>query len=121
SWLSWRDALNRKRPAAGRAFFRQNKPLGRLLDLSFAELDVLAGDRIVLLQHELVGLGPGVLLGHVEVAGVRRGVQADLDGGGLRHGRPWAGPGGQAAGGCSKERRNIRIRGPKSMPRRDAR
>src|SRR5690349_11815779 len=57
----------------------------KLLDLRFLELDVLARHRVVLLQRQLLGHGPGVLLGDVEVAGVRRRVQADLDGGGLGH------------------------------------
>src|SRR5262249_17039200 len=69
-----------------RAFSLEINVFEGLLDLAFAEFDVLARDRIVLLQHELVGLGAGVLLGDVEEAGVRRRVQADLDGGGLRHG-----------------------------------
>src|SRR5271163_944804 len=41
-----------------------------LLDLRFLELDVLTGDRIIFLERELLGLGAGVLLGDVEIAGV---------------------------------------------------
>jgi hypothetical protein len=44
-------------------------------------------NRIVLLDDHLFGHRTGVLLGHVEVAGARSRVQADLDGGGLCHGR----------------------------------
>src|ERR1700722_16346496 len=64
-----------------------------LLNLGFAEFDVLAHDRVVLLDHHLLGHGAGVLLGHVEVAGVRRGVEANLDGSWLGHGAltGWAG------------------------------
>src|SRR4051794_41922181 len=78
------------------------RDLRRLLDLAFAEFHVLAHDGVVLLHDQLVGLGAGVLLGDVEEAGVRRRIQADLDGGGVRHGgslRSGAGraiPGGRA-------------------------
>jgi hypothetical protein len=65
-------------PAAGAAWV--------LLDLAFAEFDVLPGDRIVLLQHHLFGLRARVLLCNVEEAGIRRTDELDLDGGGLRHG-----------------------------------
>src|SRR5579872_4627089 len=57
-----------------------------LLDLGFAEFDMLAHDRVVLLHDHLLGHGAGILLGHVEVAGVRRRIQADLDGSWLGHG-----------------------------------
>src|SRR5690606_678585 len=57
----------------------------RLLDLGFLEFDVLANDRIVLLECQLFSLGTGVLLGHVEKAGVGRRDELDLDGGGLGH------------------------------------
>src|SRR5690348_7227710 len=43
-----------------------------LLDLGFLELDVLARDRVVLLLRQLVGHGPAVLLGDVEIASVGR-------------------------------------------------
>src|SRR5271168_3841421 len=64
------------------------------LDLGFLEFDVLARDRIVFLEHELLRLGAGVLLGHVEIAGVGRRKQLDLERGGLGHGLPsdWAAP-----------------------------
>src|ERR1700690_945417 len=58
------------------------------LDLGFLEFDVLAGDRIVFLEHELLRLGAGVLLGHVEIAGVGGRKQLDLERGGLGHGVP---------------------------------
>ncbi len=45
--------------------------LNSLLDLRFAELDVLLRDRIVLLLDELVGHRARVLLGDVIEAGVR--------------------------------------------------
>ena len=59
--------------------------MGRSLDLGFAKLDVLAGDRIVFLLDELFGLGARVLLGHVIEPGIGARYQLDLDGGGLRH------------------------------------
>src|SRR5271168_3621660 len=58
------------------------------LDLGFLELDVLARDRVVFREHELLRLGAGVLLGHVEIAGVGRRKQLDLERGGLGHGVP---------------------------------
>src|SRR5579884_2076925 len=61
-----------------------NRPSG-LLDLRFAEDDVLPRDGVVLLQLQLPGLGAGVLLGHIEVAGVRGGHELDLNGVGLGH------------------------------------
>ncbi|AHY49955.1 hypothetical protein BJS_02795 [Bradyrhizobium japonicum SEMIA 5079] len=51
-----------------------------LLDLGFAEFDVLARDRIVLLLDQLVGHGARILLGDVVEAGVGRGHELDLDG-----------------------------------------
>ena len=56
-----------------------------LLDLGFLEGDVLADDRIVFLRFELAGLGAGVLLGHIEVAGVRSRHEPDLNGIRFRH------------------------------------
>src|SRR5580700_4816669 len=51
-----------------------------LLDFGFAEFDVLARHRIVLLLDQLVGHGARVFLGDVIEAGVRRGHELDLDG-----------------------------------------
>src|SRR5688500_13666205 len=51
-----------------------------LLDLGFAEFDVLARDRVVLLLDQLVGHGARILLGDVIEAGIRRGDELDLDG-----------------------------------------
>jgi hypothetical protein len=59
--------------------------LARLLDLGFLEFDVLARDGIVFLEDELFRLGARVLLGHVEIARIRRGQELDLDHGGLGH------------------------------------
>jgi hypothetical protein len=56
-----------------------------LLDLGFAELDMLARDRIVLLLHKLVGHRARILLGDVVEAGIRRGNELDLDGDRLGH------------------------------------
>src|SRR5512140_1897466 len=49
----------------------------RLLDLRLFELDVLAHDRVVLLEHELVRGPLAVLRRRVEEAGVRGRHQAD--------------------------------------------
>ena len=57
-----------------------------LLDLGFAEDDVLAHDRVVLLHLELAGGVPDVLLRDVEVARFRAADQLDLDGVRLGHG-----------------------------------
>src|SRR5215468_3955392 len=57
-----------------------------LLDLRFLEIDVLARHRIVLLERELLGRGPGILLGHVVVAGVGRAHQLDQNRALLGHG-----------------------------------
>src|SRR5690606_30762363 len=51
---------------------------GALFDLGFLEFDVLAHDRIVAAEAQLLGGRAGVLLGDVEVAGARRGEQLDL-------------------------------------------
>src|SRR6476620_5342869 len=60
----------------------------RLLDLGFPELDVLLGDGVVLLLHELVRHGARVLARHIIESGVGAGNQLDLDGCGLGHGNP---------------------------------
>ena len=46
---------------------------------------MLANNRVIFPDDHFLGHGACVLLGHVEVAGARRGIQADLDGGRLRH------------------------------------
>jgi hypothetical protein len=51
----------------------------RLLDLGFLELDVLAHDGIVFVHLELGGLGARILLGDVEVTGIRGGNELDLN------------------------------------------
>jgi hypothetical protein len=56
-----------------------------LLDLGFLELDMLAHDRVILREAQLLGLGARVLLGGVEEAGVRRADELDLDRGRLCH------------------------------------
>src|SRR5215475_3468644 len=59
-----------------------------LLDLGFAELDVLLRDRVILLLDQLVGHGARVLPRHVVEAGVGARHELHFDGGGLRHGCP---------------------------------
>src|SRR5438552_13091558 len=84
---------------AARAPFSHNVS-AILLDLGFAELDVLARDRVVLLLDDLVGHGARILLGDVVEAGVRRGNELDLDGdrfghgGSLKIGKFWRRPTG---------------------------
>lgn len=56
-----------------------------LLDLGFLELDVLAHNRIILLERELLGLGAAVLARHIKEAGVGGGEQLDLDIRGFGH------------------------------------
>src|SRR4249920_1457705 len=56
-----------------------------LFDLAFLEFDVLAGDRIVFLEHELLGLVPRVLLRDVVIAGARAAHELDLLRDGLCH------------------------------------
>src|SRR5262249_25553329 len=58
------------------------------LDLGFAEFDVLLGDRVVFLLHQLVGHGARIFARDVIEAGVGAGNQFHFDGGGLRHGEP---------------------------------
>src|SRR5260370_37115194 len=58
---------------------------GPLLDLCFAELNVLLGDRIVFLLYHFLGLGAGILLRDVEIAGIGARQQLDLDHGRLGH------------------------------------
>src|SRR5437763_8466741 len=70
----------RTRPAA-----RSRKPAG-LLDLRFLELDVLARNRIVLLEAQLLGLGARILLRHIEETRVCAADELDLDGCWLGHG-----------------------------------
>ena len=57
---------------------------GSLLDLGFLEDDVLPGDGIVLLQLELLGLGPRILFRHVIEA--RVSAADELDENGIRFG-----------------------------------
>src|SRR3954453_9669744 len=61
-----------------------------LLDLRFAEDDVLAHHRVVLLEFELAGGVPDILLGHVEEAGLGAADELDLDGVGLGHNEAFA-------------------------------
>src|SRR3954471_24629705 len=51
--------------------------MARLLDLRLFELDVLANNRVVLAEHELVRRALAILRGRVEKTGVRRRDEAD--------------------------------------------
>src|SRR3546814_1844692 len=46
---------------------------------------MLAHDRVIFAERQLLGLGARVLLGHIEEAGVSRADELDLDGGRLGH------------------------------------
>src|SRR5947209_12569280 len=59
--------------------------LGALFDLRLFEVDVLARDWVVLAEAELLGLGPRILLGHIEEARVGAADELDLDGCRLGH------------------------------------
>src|SRR5271155_790475 len=83
-----RAPQTKRRPKAPSFPAAPAAPGASSLDLGFLEFDVLARDRIVFLEHELLRLGAGVLLGHVEIAGVGRRKQLDLERGGLGHGLP---------------------------------
>src|SRR4029078_4451892 len=56
-----------------------------LFDFAFLEVDVLAGNRIVLLEHELLGLVPRGLLHDSIIAGARSSHELDLLRDGLCH------------------------------------
>src|SRR5436305_297955 len=74
--------------AASRLQAFTGRPEGRrpqLLDLGFLEFDMLAHDRVVLVEAQLLGLGARVLLGDVKEAGISRADELDLDGGRLGH------------------------------------
>jgi hypothetical protein len=60
--------------------------MAALLDLSFAEFHVFLGDRIVFLLHHFLGLGTGILLGHIKVPGISARQELDLDHGRFGHG-----------------------------------
>src|SRR4051812_33987359 len=51
-----------------------------LLDLGFLELDVLTRDGVILLEAQLLSLGPRILLRHVEEARVGTADELDFDG-----------------------------------------
>ena len=78
---------NQKFHAKNRAVFIQERgrdtaaaSRGGLLDLVFFELDVLASDWVVLLEHQLFGARARVLLGDVEEAGAGGAQELDLGG-----------------------------------------
>jgi hypothetical protein len=52
---------------------------GGLLNLGFLELDVLAHDRIVLVELQFLRLRARILLGHIEVTGVSGGNELNLN------------------------------------------
>ena len=58
----------------------------KLLDFTFFIVDVLANNWIILFDNHLFGHRTCVLFCYIKVPGPRGGVQADFDGGRLRHG-----------------------------------
>src|SRR5229473_3997845 len=76
---------DRPAPDCGRPRPTSIRTTGTLLDLGFAEFNVLLGDRIVFLLYHFLGLGAGILLRDVEIAGIGARQQLDLDHGRLGH------------------------------------
>jgi len=76
------------RAGPGLGLERRSSDKPRLLDLGFLENHVLARNRIVFAEADLVGRGAGVLLGDVEEPGASRAEQLDLLNGWFRHGPP---------------------------------
>src|SRR5690606_18194603 len=87
---------------------------GRLLDLRFPKLDMLARNGIVFALGHLLRRRAAVLLGDVKEAGVGRRQELDLDGRGLGHGRAsvsavgWASLAAAIATGARKLARDIK-------------
>lgn len=77
-----KNAALRKAAFSGRAIV---SIVSILFDLRFTEDDVLACDGIVLLEFHLARVCTCVLLGDVEISGVRGGDEPDLDDVGLCH------------------------------------
>jgi hypothetical protein len=82
-----------------------------LLDLRFLELDVLARDRVVLLENQLFCRRARVLLRHVEEAGAGGRQELDLLRYGLSHGEE---PSKNNEFAFAREARNILTGGAKS-------
>ena len=81
----FRGKVWKARAACAQRLASYLKSAKALLELAFLEFDMLAQQRIVLFDLELLGHGAGVLLGDIEKATVAFAVEADLRGGGLRH------------------------------------
>src|SRR5215470_9321521 len=76
---------DRLAPDCDRAMPMSIRIAGTLLDLGFPEFNVLLGDRIVFLLYHFLGLGAGILLRDVEIAGIGARQELDLDHGRLGH------------------------------------
>src|SRR6185437_3142622 len=72
-------AIPKSKSRSRGAAFRQQRRSAALLDLAFFEDDMLARDRIILLELELFGLGARVFLRDVEVTRIGRAHELDLD------------------------------------------
>ena len=83
---SARTASTPRRPALTK--LRSGLEAPALLDLGFAEFDVLLRHRIVFLHHQLIGHGARILARDVIEAGIGAGNQLDLDRGVLAMVRP---------------------------------
>src|ERR1041384_3131830 len=89
-----------------------------LLDLRLAELDVLLGDGVIFLHHQLVRHGARVLARHVVEAGVGARDELHLDRGGLGHWEPLLEFGRTLAAGPEMSRKSAfrESRGPSLCP-----
>src|SRR5262249_1184706 len=82
----WAASLTHEKAARKGGFAAEARAQSALLDLRFLEDHVLARDRIVLLEFELLGLGARILLGNVKETGVGAGHHLDQNRGRLGHG-----------------------------------
>src|SRR5262245_39759389 len=75
-----------RQTACSERFVRSRYLSSRLLYFRFLESNVLAGNRVVLPERQLLSRRPGVLLRNVEEAGSGRAQQLDLLDNRLGHG-----------------------------------
>jgi len=88
AWSPTRRPTNASTPSrSGQTRGREPVAIVRFFfAFGFFELDMLAGDGIIFLERQLLGLGPRVLLRHIEIARVGARQELDLDHCGLGHG-----------------------------------
>lgn len=80
-----RTLTNAKRPRISARPSQIFERGDQLLDLAFFVFNMLTNNWIVLTHNHLFSHRAGVFLGYVKMASPRSGVQADFDGGRLRH------------------------------------